>query len=228
MVNRDEPRSLELEVRKTARIFLWGPEPRSSDRVLVALHGYAQHPAFFLRRLEPLVQEGWSIIAPEGLHRFYVQGTSGRVGASWMTAEERAADIRDYLRYLDTVREQLLAPEKEQQRRVLLGFSQGVPTAARWAAHHSHHWDQLIFWAGIFPPDIDQHWQVAPNAWNPLPIDVALGDQDPFFQESHLLPAQDWFEKRGIPFRRHKFSGGHHLDAPLLTKILNSALDSRR
>ena len=181
-----------------------------------------------MRRLEPLVEAGWSIVAPEGLHRFYVQGTSGRVGASWMTSEDREADIRDYIHYLDTVRDQLLAPESTGQRRVLLGFSQGVPTAARWAANRAADWDQLIFWAGIFPPDIENHWKLEADAWNPLPIDLVLGDQDPFFQASHLMPAQDWFQRRGIPFRSHTFSGGHHLDAPLLAELLNSGSDSRR
>ena len=230
MVNLEAPRTHEMEVTKSARVFVWGPEPAGNDRVLVALHGYGQHPGFFMRRLEPLVEAGWSVVAPEGLHRFYVQGTSGKVGASWMTSEDRGNDIRDYLRYLDQMRRELLSPKTgtmeagkiwAAQRRVLLGFSQGVPTAARWAATDVTGWDQLIFWSGIFPPDIDPFFPTAPSSWNHLPIDLVLGDQDPFFQNDHFLPAETWFAGRNIPYERHSFSGGHHLDAPLLSRLLH-------
>ena len=43
---------------------------------------------------------GYTIIAPQGLHKFYLEGTSGRVGASWMTKENREDDIKNYLVYL--------------------------------------------------------------------------------------------------------------------------------
>jgi predicted esterase len=218
-----------LEVTKTARVFAMGPAPEETDRILVALHGYAQHPAYFLKRLEPLAAEGWAILAPEGLHRFYIQGTSGRVGASWMTSEDRENDIKDYVRYLESMRAQLMPPSPRfphGQHRVLLGFSQGVPTAARWAAAHPGGWDQLIFWAGIFPPDLEQ-WAPPPQAtWSRIPIDWALGDQDPFFQDAHYVPAETWFDQHQIPYRTHRFEGGHHLDFPLLERLLREGSQS--
>ena len=37
-------------------------------------------------------------MAPEGLSRFYLEGFSGKVGATWMTREDRLNDIDNYLR----------------------------------------------------------------------------------------------------------------------------------
>ena len=122
---------VRIAVARTARVFCIGPPIASASRVLYALHGYGQLPAYFLRKFEPLAEAGWTVVAPEGLHRFYTEGTSGRVGASWMTREDRATDIGDYLAYLAQVQERFPLPSNG--RAVLLGFSQGVATAARWA-----------------------------------------------------------------------------------------------
>ena len=70
-----------LMVSKTARFFSLG-NPRSARHLLVVVHGYAQLPEFFIRKFAFLEERGVYIVAPEGLHRFYCQGTSGRVGAS--------------------------------------------------------------------------------------------------------------------------------------------------
>ncbi|MGB1122955.1 MAG: hypothetical protein ACPG08_05475, partial [Flavobacteriales bacterium] len=120
-----------FSVTKTARYFTAGPAIAEANGVLIALHGYGQLPEFFMRRLQPLADAGWAIIAPEGLHRFYLEGAHGRVGASWMTKEAREDDIADYVRYLDALSAELGLTER---RPVLLGFSQGVATASRWVA----------------------------------------------------------------------------------------------
>ena len=68
-------------------------------------------------------------MAPEGLSRFYLDAGAGKVGASWMTKEDRAHEIEDYLSYLEQVRAAIIPPVPL----TILGFSQGVATAARWA-----------------------------------------------------------------------------------------------
>ena len=87
-----------FSVTKTARYFTAGPAIAEAKGVLIALHGYGQLPEFFMRRLQPLADAGWAIVAPEGLHRYYLEGAHGRVGASWMTKEAREDDIVDYVR----------------------------------------------------------------------------------------------------------------------------------
>ena len=68
-------------------------EGTNAKKVLYVLHGYGQLAEFFVRKFRELGDE-YLIVAPEGMHRFYLQGSSGRVGASWMTKEDREQDIK--------------------------------------------------------------------------------------------------------------------------------------
>ena len=213
LVNMEEVR---LTVARTARVFCIGPPAASATKVLYALHGYGQLPQFFLRKFEPLAEAGWTVVAPEGLHRFYTEGTSGRVGASWMTREDRAQDIADYLASLAQVQEQFPAPAGA--RSVLLGFSQGVATAARWAAAGGGPFERLILWAGVFPPDVDLGPDAA--ALHPLPIDCVLGDADPFFGEGLLDETDARFREAGLTVRTTRFSGGHAICPTTLVRLL--------
>ena len=204
----------EVEVPKTARVVALRPEVPVGR--IWALHGYGQLPQFFLKRFQQAAEAGWEVIAPEGLHRFYLEGTAGRVGASWMTKEAREADMADYVRYLDAVHagEPALAGPT-----VLLGFSQGVATAARWACRGVAAFDAHVFWAGVFPPDLDMEAEVAPL--RRVPTWVALGDADPFFKEDLLTGTSERFAAAGIDHDLVRFTGAHHIDADALGQILS-------
>lgn len=204
----------EFEVPKTARYAVLRPE-RPVGRIW-ALHGYGQLPEFFLRRFREAAEAGWEVVAPEGLHRFYLEGTSGRVGASWMTKEARESDMADYVRYLDALHAELPASAGPS---VLLGFSQGVATAARWACRGAAAFDAHVFWAGVFPPDLDLAEEVAPLRG--VPTWVALGDADPFFKEDLLTAASERFATAGIDHDLVRFPGAHHIDAAALSQILS-------
>lgn len=210
-------RVAEFEVPKTARYAVLQPE-RPVGRIW-ALHGYGQLPEFFLRRFRAAAEAGWEVVAPEGLHRFYLEGTSGRVGASWMTKEARESDMADYVRYLNALHAALPALEGPS---VLLGFSQGVATAARWACRGSATFDAHVFWAGVFPPDLDLGQEVAPL--RKVPTWVVLGDADPYFQSDLLHAASERFALAGIDHDLVRFQGAHHMDEAALGQIL-SALD---
>lgn len=209
---------VRLAVTRTARVFRIGPPLEATSKVLYALHGYGQLPQFFLRKFEPLAAAGWTVIAPEGLHRFYTEGTSGRVGASWMTREDREQDIADYLGYLAQLSDRFPAPAGA--RSVLLGFSQGVATAARWAAAGGGPFEQLILWAGVFPPDVD----LGPEATNlrGLPIACVLGDADPFFGVGLLEETDERFKQAGLTVQTTRFPGGHAICPETLARLLEA------
>lgn len=205
----------DLRVEKSARYFVLGPEHPVGR--LWALHGYGQLPQYFLRRFEAAAAAGWQVVAPEGLHRFYVQGTSGRVGASWMTKEERETDMADYARYLDQIHSRL-TPHSGPE--LLLGFSQGVATAARWACRGRARFDAFVFWSGVFPPDLklESEWPRKQG----VRTYVALGDDDAYFDESLLQRTRSTFESHGIDYEIIRFSGGHVVDAEALRLVLDA------
>jgi predicted esterase len=204
-----------FQVCKTARFATIGPSVEDAKHVMIALHGYGQLPAFFLRKFEPLASEGWCIIAPEGFHRFYLEGTHGRVGASWMTKEDRETDIHDYLLYLDALSEHL---NLRNRKPVLLGFSQGVATASRWVAAGAQTFQQLILWAGVFPPDFE--WKTGKGQLNQMRLDVALGNDDPFFKDNLLTETASILDSMRVEYMLHRFEGGHAIDSDLLRHIV--------
>src|SRR3989442_15736955 len=131
----------QFSTSRSARYFTLGSPQHAGDLWFVC-HGYGQLAARFLERFHPLEAERRCIVAPEGLSRFYLteSPTERRVGASWMTREDRLHEIDDYVRYLDGVYAKF-APRKA--RVTALGFSQrseerrvGKECRSRWSPYH--------------------------------------------------------------------------------------------
>ena len=100
----------KIETKKTARYFMSRPITNKTKQVWIVLHGYGMNAGIFLQKFEPLFSDQLVFVAPEALNRYYVKGSSGHVGASWMTKEERLDEINDYVNYLDKVTASLQAP----------------------------------------------------------------------------------------------------------------------
>src|SRR5207302_9410481 len=94
-------------------------------------------PIWFLEKLRVLDDGRRHLVAPEGLSRFYLteSPTERRVGATWMTREDRLAEIDDSVRYLDAVYDDVFGRIDRARVTVhALGFSQGAATVSRWTA----------------------------------------------------------------------------------------------
>ncbi len=206
-----------IQVARTLRFFTAG-EIHAEGRLIIALHGYGQHPLFFLKKLEVLAGNRSLVVAPEGLHRFYTQGMSGRVGASWMTKEDRLNDIADQYTYINQLLEQ---PHWNVAERILLGFSQGAAAAVRFfCADEQHRFTRLVLWAGSFPPDLP----LPENAerLNAVGIDVVIGSADEFMQQNDVDDLMQRFEAANIRYRLHTFDGNHDLHEPTLLELIGS------
>ena len=118
---------IKIKIEKTATINVLG-SIKNSNKIIIVLHGYGQLSKFFIRKFEPLINIGYTIIAPEGFSKFYLKGNNGRVGASWMTKENRIDEISDYVKFINSLNDELNLSGKEVS---LLGFSQGGATAQR-------------------------------------------------------------------------------------------------
>lgn len=210
-----------IRVKRTLRYYTAGNP--DAGKKLFALHGYSQHPKYFLRKIASLGGQDLELIAPEGLHRFYIHGHSGRVGASWMTKEDRENDIADNIAYLDQLVDELAArpipmPREATDERILMGFSQGTATAVRYFCATQHAFDKLILWAGSFPPDLSLPDNR--DKLNTVGIDLVVGDEDEFIHSEHILELKSLFDHEGISYRIHRFRGGHDLDLNTLQALL--------
>jgi predicted esterase len=157
------PREHHLAVRRTARYHTLGEPGDSLRQVWFVLHGHGHLSGFFIRHFAPLADGTRLVVAPEGLNRFYLEPTNwqgagqARVGATWMTREDRLVEIEDYVRYLDALQHEILRGlDRRLVRVVLLGFSQGVATALRWSCLGRIRPDLLVAWAGPLPPELDE------------------------------------------------------------------------
>jgi predicted esterase len=209
---------------RTARYYTLGEPGPGVAEVWFALHGYGQLASLFLRRLAPLDDGSRLIVAPEALSRFYLGGIGERpsseraVGASWMTREDRLAEIDDQVRYLDAVYAAVLAGIDRSRARVcVLGFSQGAPAAARWLQYGTARAERLILWGGEIPPDLDLSQK--PGRLAGLDLTLVAGTRDQYITSKILDREQQRLEADAIPFHLVTFEGGHEIDEVVLRQI---------
>ena len=203
-----------IPVQRTARYHVLG-DPASARTIWIVVHGYGQLARFFLNNFAGL-EEGCCIVAPEGLSRFYLDQAHSRVGATWMTREDRQHEIDDHIRYLDTLVEHMLKEAPPNTVVNALGFSQGVATVARWAMHGRSTVQRLVLWAGPLPPEMEHH---ALSNWRALHVDLVLGDADEYATAEALGTMAQRLTTAGVPHATHVFKGGHQLDAILLREL---------
>ena len=211
-----------IDVGRTARYALLGRPGPHLRSLWIVLHGYGQLAAPFLACFDGIAAPHRLIAAPEALSRFYDSPATteshrtAAVGASWMTREDRLAEIADYLAYFDRLDTELSAgADPKTLRRTVLGFSQGAAAAARWAAHRTAPASRLVLWGGVLPED------VAPERLRPRIGELVLvsGARDPL-----VTPAVAGTQVRsaaaaGLPARHLTFPGGHRLDRATLATL---------
>jgi predicted esterase len=202
----------QLKTSKTARYFTHG-NPNKAENIWIVLHGYNQLAPFFIRKFQHLDPDKHFVVAPEGLHRFYRKGTSGRVGASWMTKEDRESDINDNANFLNNLSDTLLA-KYTFQKRILLGFSQGGATATRWNFSGKFNANHLILWACVFPPDLEKDKEEKDRKEKTNYF--VLGKNDQFF-EAHYQEIIEQYAEKGLLIK--EFDGFHDIEREMLTEI---------
>ncbi len=203
-------------VPRTARYHTLG-EAATASAIWIVLHGYGQLARYFLRKFEGL-EDGLLIAAPEGLSRFYTDAGHARVGATWMTREDRLAEIADQATYLDALAAGLKSKCPPDIPLCLLGFSQGVATACRWALATGNSITSTVLWAGAMPPGLPE--EQMRTAWEYQQLILVHGKED------HLVPAEvlrsneAQLHAANVPFRTVNFNGGHALHQPTLAHVL--------
>ncbi len=181
------------------------------------LHGYGQLPQYFINKFKSIATKERVVVAPGGLSQFYLEGFSGKVGATWMTKEERLLDIENYVNYLHAVLEDVYFGNS-QCKITLLGFSQGAATVVRWVQNFKIDFHQLVIWSGAFPPDMElpavQHKLKGKKIW------MLRGDNDPFMTKEREAEQKELLQKLNLPIEHIKFKGGHDIDEPTLQLLL--------
>jgi predicted esterase len=211
-----------ITVSRTARYMTMGTPGGHIRQVWFLCHGYGQLAESFLGYCRTLTHETRYLVAPEALSRFYPKGASGGVGASWMTREDRASEISDYVAYLDAVYDDIFkAIPRGQVTAHVLGFSQGVATACRWIAHGRSNLDHLVMWSERLPPEFATPESVE---WlRDLRLSVVNGSQDEYLSQAAMDEHAARLESLGLFFEDIRFDGGHRIDKETLRGLVRQA-----
>lgn len=207
-----------LTTLRTARYFTIGSLEQATE-VWIVCHGYGQLASRFLERFRPIAEDTRCLVAPEGLSRFYLSENPAerRVGASWMTKEDRSHEIDDYVRYLDALHNQVAGGKTKV---TALGFSQGTATVSRWAALGGANIDRLIVWGGEVPPDLDLSDRRAAERLHRVKLTLVYGDRDEFFTPKVVAATEARLRQHGIPYELVSYEGGHDIHTATLRQLL--------
>lgn len=214
-------REHHIEVAKTARFVTLG-EPGEAAGVWFVLHGHGQLALPFIRHFLPLDDGTRFIVAPEALNRFYAEPASwrgaaeARVGATWMTREDRLAEIADYVGYLDRLLDHVTALIGRPVPATVLGFSQGVSTAARWICRGKVRPEAAILWAGTLPAELDFQSAEPLRATRLVRV---LGDSDEMAGADVVASERRREAELGLSPRLVDYEGGHRIDGAVLSAM---------
>lgn len=206
---------IEIKTYKTARICTNTSAPKTSKYKWFVLHGYGQLSPYFIEKFNCLPTESHFVIAPEALSRYYLNGTDGRVGATWMTKEARLQDIADYVNYLDQIFEHYKSIQAEKT--IVLGFSQGAATACRWINLGKIKCDILILWAGVYPPDLSMSGRLFEHEPKTY---ILYGNKDLYITETKLETQKEAIQKMGLKPEIIHFEGTHEIPEKVLTDFV--------
>lgn len=204
-----------LPVSRQARYFLSGATTAPVEELWIALHGHAQLASRFLRWLTPLEDGATLLAAPEALSRFYLEtrldGSHGAtVGATWLTREDRDAELADISAYLDQLTHHLRTTY--QPRRLgVLGFSQGAVVALRWLAAGGPRPERVILWGVPLPHDVPAE-RIAARLGD-VPLLLVAGDQDRYAVAGSIEADAARLAEAGVRVTARRFGGGHEIPA---------------
>lgn len=213
----------EVSFSFRARYFKLEPTNTAIRAIWFVLHGYGQLAQYFIKNFQPLADNGIAVIAPEALSRFYLEDIqsrvrtgNNRVGATWMTRENRSADIENYITFLNSVYTKEV--EDASIPVSILGFSQGAATASRWVMDGKINFDRLILWAGVLPPDMN--FETGKEVLRKKKVILAYGTKDPFLNDDRFAEMKTLSQKLNITAETVVFDGAHEINQPALLGLI--------
>ena len=217
-----------IVVPRTARYYTLGSTHGFPRELWIVCHGYGQLASRFIKQFALLDDGTRLIVAPEGLSRFYLdpiaerrQQSAPRVGATWMTREDRDAEVADYVHYLDLVVSEVRHHLAGASPRIIvLGFSQGTATVSRWLAASELRAEQLVLWSGAIPPELDL------AAWSShvhgAAITLVVGESDAMVSPEAVASEAERLSAAGVGYTLQQFPGGHTIDPHALEALAAS------
>ncbi len=209
--------SHSIKVERTAHYYTLGTPGLKIKHLWIVCHGYGQLASRIIQKFSNLDDGETLIIAPEGLSRFYWQGVTGAVAASWMTKMDRLEEIEDYTQFIKNLYTKYTSQLSEDVKITLLGFSQGCATQCRWIMKVFPKFDHLVLWAGRLPEDLDYRPYTA--YFEDKKIFWIYGLQDEFLKPEFISWQNNFAKEQSLKYEVITFEGKHVIDRKVLEEV---------
>jgi predicted esterase len=213
MNRREQETEIHLVPTLThGRVLVRQAHAAATRGLLVGFHGYMENAAIQMARLTGIPgASSWTLIALQGLHRFY-RGRGEDVVASWMTREDRDAAIADNIAYVAAALDAV--PHDDSTPIIFAGFSQGVAMAFRAAVRGPARARGVIAVGGDVPPEL-----LSDGASAFPPVLLARGERDEWYTDAKFDADVAALEARGADVRPVVYDGAHEWNAAVAALV---------
>lgn len=218
---------VSISTKTEGRFFTKGENNSSNLAVWFVFHGYGMRADEFINEFDGIDDGQTLIIAPEGLHRFYLKSTKGKIGASWMTSDLRGFDISNNITFLESVVESIKTYNLGDNCKFgVLGFSQGAPAALRWVAHTNLKISEVVVWGSDFPKDVFQDTKKLKKI-NEMNLKLVIGSKDQYISSDQTDDLIMNLHDEGVEFDFHTFDGLHELHSKTIRYFHARLIDDK-
>ena len=189
-----------------------------TKNVWLIFHGIGYLSRYFVKYFEGLDMEENYLIVPQAPSKYYLKNEYKYVGASWLTKENTAMEVKNVLNYIDAVLEAEHIPEKVNF--MVFGFSQGVSIGTRWLAGKKVRCKLLVLYAGGIPNELTAS-DFDFLDYDSTEVKIIYGDQDEFLTPERLkgekVKIDELFQGQAEIIT---FKGGHEVKPKIIAKLL--------
>ena len=210
-----------ISISKKARYFQLGKISEQTKTIWFVFHGYGMLSQYFIKKFKNLENNQTVIISPEALSKFYIGKNYDRVGASWITKEDKLDDIDDNINYLNSLFESTTKNIDLNSIDIhVLGFSQGGATACRWISNSNIKINSLGLWGADIP--IDCLSENNRGKWNQFKTILIIGKKDEFISEENKVKFAKQLKSYNLDYDLIEYDGTHKIIEEVLIDYIQS------
>ncbi len=210
-----------ISISKKARYFQLGKISEQTKTIWFVFHGYGMLSQYFIKKFKSLENNQTVIISPEALSRFYIGENYDRVGASWITKEDKINDIDDNNNYLNSLFQSTTKNINLNSINVhVLGFSQGGATACRWILNSSIKINSFALWGADIP--IDCLSENNRGKWNQFKTTLIVGKRDEFISDENKKEFTKILNAYNLDYELIEYNGTHKIIEEVLIDYIQT------
>ena len=210
-----------ISISKKARYFQLGKISEQTKTIWFVFHGYGMLSQYFIEKFKSLENNQTVIISPEALSRFYIGENYDRVGASWITKEDKINDIDDNNNYLNSLFQSTTKNINLNSINIhVLGFSQGGATACRWILNSSIKINSLALWGADIP--IDCLSENNRGKWNQFKTTLIVGKRDEFISDENKKEFTKILNAYNLDYELIEYNGTHKIIEEVLIDYIQT------